>query len=306
MRHYLSCFSRHSNSRRTVFRTPRNRRPWLVSGHPQQQHDANSQRQNKQGFHAHMTAVSENIAAVTITVLASLLAMAGLNRVWPREKRRVYNDLIGWQLSVLGTTYAVILGFMLYAVWATLGEADLNVDSEANAVVDVYRLAEGLPEPQRTQLQRLARDYVDTVVSREWPQMARGQVPEQSTSIDQEMWKVVMSFKAASPNEVNAQEHALTELESLAQRRITRIRQSQTGLPTMLWCVLLVGGALTIICSCTLGSDSVKLQSLEVLCFSLLISLTLVTIADIHRPFRGLIHVSDYAFQRAGQSMRSR
>lgn len=253
-----------------------------------------------------MTAVSQNIVAVTVTVLASLLAMAGLNRVWPRDKRRAYNELIGWQLSVLGTTYAVILGFMLYAVWATLGEADLNVDAEANSVVDVYRLAEGLPEPQRTQLQRRANDYVDTVIFREWPEMARGQVPEQSTAIDQEMWKIVMSAKAASPKEVNAQESALTELESLAQRRMTRIRQSQTGLPIMLWCVLLVGGALTIICSCTLGSDSVKVQSLEVLCFSLLVSLTLVTIADIHRPFSGLIHVSDYAFQRARQTMQPR
>jgi hypothetical protein len=250
--------------------------------------------------------LSHNILVVTATVLASLLAMAGLNRLWPRRKRHWYNNLIGWQLTILGTTYAVILGFMLYAVWTSLGEADLNVDAEANAVVDVYRLAEGLPEPQGSQLQQLARNYVDTVIARDWPQMARGEVPEQSTAIDEEMWKIVMSIKTASLNEANAQEHVVSELESLAQRRLTRIRQSQTGLPAMLWCVLLVGGGLTIISSCALGSDSVKLQGLEVFCFSLLISLSLVTIANIHRPFRGLIHVSDYAFQRAQQSMQTR
>jgi hypothetical protein len=251
-----------------------------------------------------MTAVSQNIAAVTATVLASLLLMAGLNRFWPQEKRRVYNDLIGWQLGILGTTYAVILGFMLYAVWTQLGEAELNVDAEAIAVVDVYRLAEGLPEPQRTQLRQLARDYVDTVITREWPQMARGETPEQSTAADQEMWKIVMSIKPASPTEVSAQEHAVSGLEALALRRLTRIRQGQSGLPNLLWCLLLVGGALTILCSCTLGSENVKLQSLEVFCFSLLVSLSLVAIADIHRPFRGLVHVSDYAFQRARQSMQ--
>lgn len=43
--------------------------------------------------------------------------MVGLNRAWPAEKRHAYNDLVGWQLSILGTTYAVILGFMLYTVW---------------------------------------------------------------------------------------------------------------------------------------------------------------------------------------------
>ena len=136
--------------------------------------------------------------------------------------------------------------------------------------------------------------------------MSRGEMPEQRTAIDQEMWTVVMSLKPASPTEVNAQEHAVSELESLSQRRLTRIRQSRSGLPNLLWCLLLIGGALTILCSCTLGSENVKLQSLEVFCFSLLVSLSLVAIADVHRPFRGLVHVSDYSFQRARQSMQSR
>jgi len=249
--------------------------------------------------------VSETIAIVVLTVLASLLAMAGLDRVWPRENRRVYNDLIGWQLSVLGTTYAVILGFMLFAVWEDLGAAALNVDSEANAVFDVYRLAEGLPEPQRTQLRHVARAYVDTVIGQDWPQMVRGEVPEQSTVLDQEMWKIVMSIEPGSPTEINTQAQAVSELRSLAQRKLTRIRESQGRLPNVLWCVLLVGGFLTIICSCTLGCTSARLQSLEVFCFSLLVSLSLVAIANIHRPFHGLVHVTDYAFERARQSMQS-
>ena len=253
-----------------------------------------------------MMTAGQNFALVATTVLGSLLVMAGLNRIWPREKRWRYNDLIGWQLTILGTTYAVILGFMLYAVWTSLGEANLNVDFEANAVIDIYHLAEGLPQPQRSQLQQLARDYVDTVITHEWPQMARGEAPQESTTIDQEMWKVLVSVKPASPTEANAQEHVMSELESLAQRRLTRIMQSKTSLPGVLWCVLLAGGAVTIIFSCTFGSHSVKLQTLQVFCFSLLVSLSLVAIADIHRPFHGLIHVTDYAFHQARQSMQSR
>jgi hypothetical protein len=86
---------------------------------------------------------------------------------------------------------------------------------------------------------------------------------------------------------------------------MTRIRKGKGRLPNVLWCLLLVGGGLTIISSCTFGSDSTTLQSVQVLCFSLLVSLSLVAIADIHRPFRGLVHVGDYAFQRARQNMQS-
>jgi len=250
------------------------------------------------------TGVTENVTVVTATVLGSLLFMAALNRVWPREKRHAYNDLIGWQLSILGTTYAVILGFMLYAVWSSFGEAELNVDFEANAVVDVYRLAAALPEPQRTQLQNLARSYIDAVINQEWPQMAKGEVPEKSTAINAEMWETLISIKATLPTEVNAHERALSELSSLEQHRLTRVRQSRTRLPTVLWCVLLVGGGLTIISACTFGTESVKLQALQVFCFSLLVSLSLVAISDVHRPFHGRVQVSDHAFRAAQQDLR--
>src|SRR5215472_3470342 len=112
-----------------------------------------------------MATVSQNFLAVMAAVIASLLLVWILNRTWRPEKRRIYNDLIGWQISILGTTYAVILGFMLYTVWTSYREADLNVDHEANAVVDVYRLADGIPEPQRWQLKRLAGSYADAVVN---------------------------------------------------------------------------------------------------------------------------------------------
>jgi hypothetical protein len=47
-----------------------------------------------------------------MAVIVAMLCDAALNRIWPWEKRRPYNELIGGQLGVLGTTYAVILGFM--------------------------------------------------------------------------------------------------------------------------------------------------------------------------------------------------
>jgi hypothetical protein len=247
-----------------------------------------------------------NFITVTITVIVSLLFMAVLNRIWPWDKRRSHNDLIGWQLSILGTTYAVIMGFMLYAVWTAFGEAALNADLESNSVVNVYHLAGGLPEPQRTQMQGLARAYADGAINGDWPQMARGQVPEKSIEINKEMWKVAMSVRAGTPAEQTAEDHLLSELVALSQHRMTRLMESTYRLPKVLWCVLLVGGFLTIVSACTFGSESTKLHALQVLSFSLLISLALVAITDIYRPFQGLIHVSDYAFRRAQQNMQGR
>jgi Protein of unknown function (DUF4239) len=252
-----------------------------------------------------METVSQNLLVITAAVIVSLLFMVGLNRVWPWEKRRNYNDLVGSQLSILGTTYAVILGFMLFAVWSAYREADLNVGLEANALVDIYHLATGLPEPQRTQLQDSARSYADVVLNRDWQQMAASEELKQSREIDAEMWKTATSAQPKSEAEQTTQDHILSELGALTEHRFTRVLQSTTRLPNVLWCVLLVGGTLTIVSACMFGSQNRKLQALQVFSLALLVSLSLVAIADIHRPFHGVIRIRTSAFQQARQSMQA-
>jgi hypothetical protein len=253
-----------------------------------------------------MLNITESIVVPILAVVGSLFFMVGLNWIWPWERRREHNDQIGWQLSVLGTTYAVILGFMLYAVWTNFGAAESNVDLEANALVNVYRLTAGLPDQQREQLRNLTLRYADVVIHQDWPEMAANQVPDESMQINGDMWKTLMSVKAATPAEITAEDHALYELSALTEHRRTRVLQSISRLPTVLWCVLILGGGVTIASACLFGSANTGLHALQVFAFSLLISLALVAIVDIHRPFQGAVHVSNFAFIRAEQNMQGR
>ena len=96
--------------------------------------------------------------------------------------------------------------------------------------------------------------------------------------------------------------NALSQLSLLAEHRLTRSLQCADELPP----VRFIGRrCANLISACTFGTDSMKLQALQVFSFSLLISLSLVAISDIHRPFHGLIRVSDHAFQRAQQIMQA-
>jgi Protein of unknown function (DUF4239) len=252
-----------------------------------------------------MLGLTQNIAILVITMIGTMLFMMLLNRIWPREQRHAHNDLIGWQLGILGTTYAVILGFMLYTVWTTFGAAELNVDLEANALRNIYRLSEGLPEPQRSRLVSLTRSYADAVIDQDWPNMAQDKIPELSHQINQDMWKTLMSVKTASPTEIVAEDHALSELSALTEHRRTRLLQSAYQLPTIFWCVLLVGALLTITSTSMFGSANAGLHALQVFSFTLLITLVLLAIADVNLPFRGWVHVSNYAFIRAQQNMKN-
>lgn len=251
-----------------------------------------------------MLSTWQDVLLILATVLSSLLVMALLNLFWPREKRRVHNDLIGWQLSVLGTTYAVIIGFMLYTVWTDFGTASVNAEAEANAIVNIHRLAGGLPEEQRTEMRTLSLAYANAVVERGWPAMAKGEINMESNQISRKMWHTLMSIQSTSPSVMTAEDHALYELSSLTEHRQIRQLQTTSKLPAILWCVLLVGGVLTIFSSCMFGLENTLIHGIQVFSFSLLISLVLVAIADIDRPFQGVVHVSDAAFQRAQINMQ--
>ena|SRR5579862_6094048 len=246
----------------------------------------------------------EDVVIVILIVLCSLLFKMVIDRVWTKEYRRSHNDLIGWQLSILGTTYAVIVGFMLYTVWTNYGLAEINADSEANALVNVYRLAEGLPDSQRDALKQAARAYAEAVLDKDWPAMSQGfEGTLASHDFDHKMWQILMSVKAASGTELTAEDHALYELSSVAEHRRLRQLQSVSRLPAVLWFVLVSGGALTIMSSCMFGADSSWLHGLQVFAFSLMIALALVAIADIDRPYQGSVHIADTPFKRAQMNM---
>jgi hypothetical protein len=250
-----------------------------------------------------MLGTLENVLVVIASVTASLAFMWIINRSWPGELRRAHNDLIGWQLSVLGTTYAVIIGFMLYTVWIGYGDAELNAGEEANALVNIYRQAAGLPVSEGERLKALARNYADVVVSREWDEMNRDVLPEESDKISNQMWKLLGETTTSSPSEAGAKNHILTEISSLTGYRRTRLVESASRIPTVLWWVLLVGGVITIASTCMFGAASKALHAIQVGALSLLISLVLVAIADINRPFQGSVHVDDFAFRRAQINM---
>jgi hypothetical protein len=77
---------------------------------------------------------AQDVFLVIVWVVVSIAYLVLLNFLWPPARRRIHNDVIGWQISIIGTIYAVMIGFMLYAVWQNFQTADANVNGEANAL----------------------------------------------------------------------------------------------------------------------------------------------------------------------------
>lgn len=226
-----------------------------------------------------------------------------LQRVWRSELRRQHNDLIGWHVSVLGSIYAVIVGFMLFAVWTNFATAYTNTDSEANCLVDVARASRGLPQPERDRVFQLANEYVSVTLTKEWPAMTRGELSPASHTVIKQLWATLARTEPHTIGEQTSLDHTLTELAKMTEFRRLRQLQVNAYLPGILWFVLILGGALTIMAACLFGASNFRLHLIQVIMLALMISSILTAIADINHPFQGSLHVYPTSFERAHDTL---
>lgn len=250
-----------------------------------------------------MLDTAQNIFLIVMWVVLSITFLVLLNRLWPPARRRAHNDVIGWQIAAIGTIYAVMIGFMLFVVWVNFQTAETNANNEANALVNLFRTADGLPAAQRDAIHIAAANYGNAVLNQEWPTMSRGETAHHAQIFIMELWSITTSTPAQNFSQEVSLHQAMSELSDLTQHRRVRILESRSQMPTILWAVLVIGGMLTIAACCLIGSENTALHYTLIVALSLLISLALVAIADIDRPFQGTVHVSSYAFVRAQQTM---
>jgi Protein of unknown function (DUF4239) len=231
------------------------------------------------------------------TMAMSIVTVAILNRAWPISSRKLVNDVTGWQLGILGTTYGVILGFMLYTVWSDFRAAEVNTNLEASSLLTVSRVGAGLPSPEREAIHALGLKYAEATIHEDWPAMEAQQNSQASQRVAGEMWKELAEIKSGASQNSSA-DHLENALKDLSERRNLREEEFQERLPKILWLLLVAGAGATVGSACLLGNDNKWLHYCQVLALTFVVSVTLAAIADLARPFEGAVSVTPVAFER--------
>lgn len=252
-----------------------------------------------------MLSYTQTSIVICLSVAGALLLVTILNRLWPIQNRKLINDVTGWQLGVLGTTYGVILGFMLYTVWEGFRAAQVDADLEATSMLNVYRVAGGLPSPQKERIRELARRYESVVVNEEWPAMQHQQEARPATAVLGEMWQVLETAKPETAIVTNSIDHIQYAMSNLAERRNMRERQRSDQMPSLLWVLLVLGGGATIVSSCLLGNDKRWLHYCQVGALTFVVVTALSAIADLARPYEGAVAVQPTSFVLALKAIES-
>ena len=91
----------------------------------------------------------------------------------------------------------------------------------------------------------------------------------------------------------------------LDEKRALRLLEVREGIPSILWVVLILGGATTLCFTYLLGVSTEWLHVFMIVAYTLVLALVLVTIGAMDYPFNGIAQVSPDAFEDAPSRMES-
>jgi hypothetical protein len=229
-------------------------------------------------------------------VLLSLLFARVVRMIFPSQMLREHNELAGFIFAVVGVIYAVILGFVAVGVWERFVQADDRTYDEASAITAVYRDAGSFSNWQL--LRQDLRSYVRYAVELGWPALEAGK-PLPDTLSAEHLSRDVHHTPVHDMGEQEIFGHMIERTSEALRDRDARITEDATGLNTVMWLVVFIGGFVTVAFSYLFGFQRTVMQTVMVGMLAFLIGLVLFLMMSLDYPFRGAIRVGPEAFERA-------
>lgn len=239
------------------------------------------------------------VLAVGLCVAAAVVGLVVVRRRVPHRRLAAHTEVAGYVFATLGVVYAVILGLVVVAVWTEFEEARTAAEQEANALLDLVRLADAWPEAERGPVRAALLAYGRVVVDEEWPAMARGEAPSAAAEADlDEIWRAYAQSEQGVAGDGPRFAESLAQLDALGDARGLRVLASHRGIPGLMWAVLIAGGVLTVGFGYLFGVESGVAHGAMVAALTALIALLLVLVQALNAPFRDPVRLPPAGMER--------
>jgi hypothetical protein len=232
-------------------------------------------------------------------VLTSLLALLAVEAGFRLAKRRLHRELYEKEASV-GAMVGATMGLAAFLLAFTFGLAASRFDArkafvvdEANAIGTTYYRATLLSEPQGSQIRRLLREYVRVRLQLVYPERVE-QALQRSDELHASLWSQALAAVEHDRGPIAALFiGSLNEMMDLHTKRLELGIRNR--LPASIWMALFAVAVVTMFGvgyhAGVTGTRRSPMTFVLVLTFSAVI----VLIADLDRPYQGLLQVSQEA-----------
>jgi hypothetical protein len=237
------------------------------------------------------------ITGPAIVGLLCLFAVVGLSvtrrRVLPRLHIQAADaHFTSTMVESVMVFYGLAVALMAVNVSETYADVSKIVSGEATALAALYRDVGGYPEPIRQELQGVLRDYVQYVIQEAWPLQRRGQTPGGGVERLNRFQGILIGFEPATEGQKILHGETLRAYNQMILARRLRLDAVGTGLPAVMWAVIVLGAFISLSASFFFRVEDARLQAILVTLLAVFMGLIIFMIFALDRPFRGDLGLS--------------
>jgi hypothetical protein len=202
------------------------------------------------------------------------------------------SEFVGAVVQSIMVFYGLALALIAVNVWQTYNDVAKTVSTEAISFATLYRDVSGYPEPIRGRLQQEIRGYVDQIIHGAWPTMRRGEMPSEGVAWMDRLEAILIGFEPASDAQRILHAETLAAFNRANHARRMRVDAVNTGLPGVMWLVIIVGAIISISGCYFFRVEDPRLHGILIVLLSVLIGLVIVMTVAMNHPFRGDLGLS--------------
>ena len=230
----------------------------------------------------------------------SLLGLYICHRLVDVNARHKDTETVGLTYAIVAVVYAVLIALIVVDVFETFSKGDAIATAEANKLSNLMLDSAGLPPQVGGQVRSQIEQYIDIVVKKEWPSQQAGKLEgpvfEPGWTILAELDKTLAVFEPTTMGQNVNKGEMLHAMNDLIKARRSRIIAAGEHLPTVVWQILLLGGAVAVGYTYLFGARTFGIHLAITGLIAATIALVFVLIVTLDYPFRGEVSVSSTAF----------
>ena len=206
------------------------------------------------------------------------------------------NQSISYATSVFSLFYGLLVGLLTVAAFQNADRVQQNAFREASMIGALYGDMDSYPEPMRSEMRGLLRDYVLYTIHKEWPAHREGRALTGGAHRADAMRKRLASFQPEGASQEILHAEAMRVLHDFGEARQGRLGGVITRIPPVLWYAVAAGAAVNILLLVML-----KMRPLQHLLLggvaSFFLGVMLTVIIALDDPLRGVNGLEPRAFE---------
>ena len=157
------------------------------------------------------------------------------------------NESIGYTTAGFSLFYGLLLGLLTVSAYQNNEQVKQAILTEASSLAALYADMDSYPEPIRSDMKAMMRDYLLFTVHRDWEAHRQGEFLNGGNNRTNAMRQRLARFEPATRGQEIIHAETIAAFQDFAAARQARLTGVITEIPNVLWYAVLVGAVINLL-----------------------------------------------------------